>query len=85
MKHENQTVDDFCDKISGAMRQRAGLDADRVIKQMHKAYTHYNEAEDKPFRIEMGPVLEELPARLTTIEEWGRRTKDRLPPAEVAA
>lgn len=85
LAHENQTVDDFCEKISGAMRQRAGLDADRVIGQMHKAYTHYNEAEDRPFRIEMGPVLDELPAELTTIEEWGRRTKDRLPPVKVTS
>ena len=85
MAYENQTVDDFCDKISGAMKQRAGLDADRVVKQMHKAYTHYNEAEDKPFRIDMGPVLKELPAKLTSIEDWGRKTKHRLPPAQKAA
>lgn len=85
MAYENQTVDDFCEKISGAMKQRAGLDTDRVVKQMHKAYTHYNEAENKPFRIDMGPVLKELPTTLTPIEEWGRRTKHRLPPAKAAA
>ena len=83
MSYENQTVDDFCEKISGAMKQRAGLDADRVIKQMHKAYTHYNESEEKPFRIDMGPVLKELPTTLTPIEEWGRMTKHRLPVAKA--
>ncbi|KAK0386634.1 hypothetical protein NLU13_6469 [Sarocladium strictum] len=85
MQYENQTVDDFCDKISGAMRQRAGLEADRVVQQMHKAYTYYNEAADRPFRIEMGPVLEELPVKLTTIEEWGMTTKHRLPPSKALA
>ncbi|KAL2759932.1 hypothetical protein ACRALDRAFT_1079144 [Sodiomyces alcalophilus JCM 7366] len=79
LAYENQTVDDFCDKISASMRERAGIDADRIIKQMHKAYTHYNESPEKPFKIDMGPVLKELPATLTPIEEWGRRTKHRLP------
>lgn len=83
VSYENQTVDDFCDKINAAMRARSGLHADTVIKQMHKAYTYYNEAPEKPFKIDMDPVLEELPATLTTIEEWGRQTKDRLPPAVV--
>jgi uncharacterized protein YbjT (DUF2867 family) len=80
MAYENQTVDDFCDKISVAMRERAGLDADRVISQMHKAYTFYNESPEEPFNVDMGPVLKELPAKLTPIEEWGKKTKDRLPP-----
>ncbi|KAL2205467.1 NAD(P)-binding protein [Sarocladium strictum] len=83
MKYENQTVDDFCEKISGAMRERAGLDGERVVRQMHKAYTHYNESEERPFRIDMDEVLKELPAELETIEEWGRRTKGRLPPAKA--
>ncbi|KAH7120972.1 hypothetical protein B0J11DRAFT_551511 [Dendryphion nanum] len=57
---ENQTVADFCDKIGD---------------QMDKAYTYYNEAKDRPFKINMGPVLEELPVKLTTIEEWARTRK----------
>ena len=80
MAYENQTVDDFCDRISVAMRQRAGLDADRIISQMHKAYTFYNEAPEEPFKIDMAPVLQELPVTLTPIEEWGTRTRHRLPP-----
>ncbi|KAM5343821.1 hypothetical protein ACJ41O_012358 [Fusarium nematophilum] len=80
LSHECQTVDGFCDKFGSAMRARSGLDVNTVVQQMHKAYTYYNEAPEKPFKIDMGPVLEELPVRLTTIEEWGRWTKDRLPP-----
>lgn len=82
IKYDNQTVEDFCDKISGAMRQRAGLNADRIVQQMREAYTHYNESPDEPFKIDMDAVLADLPARLTTIEEWGRRNKNRLPPAK---
>lgn len=83
MAYENQTVDDFCDKISVAMRARAGIDADRVVSQMHKAYTFYNESPEKPFKIDMAPVLKELPVTLTPVEEWARRTKHRLPPPKT--
>lgn len=81
MAHECQTVDDFCAKISIAMKERAGIDADKIIGQMHKAYTYYNEAPEKPFKVDMTSVLEELPVTLTPLEEWARRTKDKLPPA----
>lgn len=81
MAHENQTVDDFCEKINAAMRARSGIDAESLVRHMHKAYTYYNESPEKPFKIDMGPVLRELPVELTPIEEWGRRNVHRLPPA----
>lgn len=45
-----------------------GLDIDTVKSQMFKAYTYYNEAEDEPFRVDMGPLSEELGVGLTEIE-----------------
>ncbi|KAK4941300.1 hypothetical protein LTR10_018710 [Elasticomyces elasticus] len=69
MKHENQTVADFCDKISKTMQGR-GLDTEKIVNQMFKAYTYYNEVPE--FRIDMGPVLKELPVQLTLIEDWAR-------------
>jgi len=71
-----QTVADFCEKISTTMQGR-GLETERIVSQMFKAYTYYNEAEDEPFKIDMGPVLKDLPVQLTSIEEWGKR---RCPP-----
>lgn len=76
LDYECQTVPDFCDKIAKTMQGR-GLDTDKIISQMFKAYTYYNEAEDEPFNIDMAPVLEELPVQLTPIEEWAKR---RIPP-----
>ncbi|KAF1987942.1 NAD(P)-binding protein [Aulographum hederae CBS 113979] len=76
MNYECQTVADFCDKISHTMQGR-GLDTDRIVRQMFKAYTYYNEAPNEPFNIDMGPVLKELPVTLTPIEQWARR---RSPP-----
>jgi uncharacterized protein YbjT (DUF2867 family) len=70
---ENQTVANFCDRIGETMRGR-GLETERIVSQMFKAYTYYNEAEDEPFNVDMQEVLRELPVQLTRIEEWaGRR------------
>ena len=76
LDYECQSVGDFCEKIGATMEGR-GLEKERIIGQMFKAYTYYNEAEDEPFNIDMGPVLRELPVELGTIEEWARR---RSPP-----
>ncbi|KAI1321280.1 hypothetical protein F5Y16DRAFT_413786 [Xylariaceae sp. FL0255] len=67
------TIDDFCDKIQVVMKERSNIDAKPLIEQMHKAYTFYNESPDEPFKVDMGPVLKELPCQLATIEEWDRR------------
>lgn len=80
LKYENQTVADFCDKISQSMKVRSGLDVETVVDQMFRAYTWYNDAPEKPFVIDMKPILEELPCKLTTIEEWGRM---RQPPPKA--
>jgi uncharacterized protein YbjT (DUF2867 family) len=75
LKVEFQTIDDFCQKIGAAMKDRANIDADVLMDQMFRAYTWYNDAPEEPFKIDMEPVLKELPAKLSTIEEWGRRHK----------
>jgi uncharacterized protein YbjT (DUF2867 family) len=71
LKYECQTVADFCEKISKTMEGR-GLETERIVSQMFKAYTYYNESETRPFCIDMAPILEELPVTLTPIEEWAK-------------
>jgi uncharacterized protein YbjT (DUF2867 family) len=78
LEYECQTVPDFCDKISETMQGR-GLETQRIVSQMFKAYTYYNEAPDHPFKIDMGPVLKELPVTLTPIEEWAKTHSPRGP------
>ncbi|ETS73491.1 hypothetical protein PFICI_14437 [Pestalotiopsis fici W106-1] len=70
LKYESQTVDDFCEKISQAMKDRSSLDLDRVVSDMRKAYTYYRESDE--FKPDMEQVLKELPVELTLIEEWAR-------------
>ncbi|KAI1510298.1 NmrA protein [Pyrenophora tritici-repentis] len=72
LSHENQIVADFCDKISQTMKGR-GLETDKVVSQMFKAYTYYNEARDEPFNIDMSSVVKELGIELTWIEEWAKK------------
>ncbi|KAF2713212.1 NAD(P)-binding protein [Pleomassaria siparia CBS 279.74] len=71
LNYECQTVPDFCDKISKTMPGR-GLETEKIVQQMFKAYTYYNEAEDKPFKFDMRHVLEDLKVELTPIEEWAK-------------
>lgn len=74
LRHENQTVEDFCRKISRTMEGR-GLETEKIVSQMFKAYTYYNEAGDEPFKVDMRGVQDELGVRLTRVEEWaGRRS-----------
>jgi uncharacterized protein YbjT (DUF2867 family) len=76
LDYECQTVADFCEKISKTMQGR-GLESERIVGQMFKAYTYYNEAKDEPFKIDMTPVLKQLDVGLTSIEDWARQ---RSPP-----
>lgn len=73
IQHEFQTVEDFCEKIGAAMRERSNIDAAILTEQMYRAYRWYNDAPEEPFKIDMGPVLKELPSELVGIEEWARR------------
>ncbi|CAE7027909.1 hypothetical protein CFE70_003995 [Pyrenophora teres f. teres 0-1] len=72
LSYENQTVADFCDKISKTMQGR-GLETDKVVSQMFKAYTYYNEAREEPFNVDMSSVVKELGVKLTLIEEWAKK------------
>lgn len=74
LKCNNQTVSDFCDSMGAAMRKRATIDVDRIISQMFRAYTWFNESPTDPFVVDMDAVQKELPLDkpLLTIEEWAR-------------
>lgn len=72
LSYENQTVADFCDKISHTMQGR-GLETDKIVSQMFKAYTYYNEAPEEPFKIDMQTIVADLGLKLTPIEEWAKR------------
>jgi uncharacterized protein YbjT (DUF2867 family) len=74
LDYKSQSLTDFCDNISETMQGR-GLDVDSMVDDMFKSYTYYSESTDRPFKIDMGPVLKELPVTLTPIEEWARQNR----------
>ena len=70
---ESQDIDAFCQRMRKVFKGRSSLEADRLIGELHRIYTWYNESPEQPFRVDMAPVLRELPVRLTPIDEWARR------------
>ena len=75
---QSQSIDDFCQRMRQVFDGRSSLEADRLIGELHRIYTWYNESPERPFCIDMAPVLRELPVALTPIEVWAARQV--LPP-----
>jgi uncharacterized protein YbjT (DUF2867 family) len=73
LTHQSQSIDDFCQRIRVALEGKSSLEVEPLIGELHRIYTWYNNAPECPFRIDMAPVLRELPVRLTPIEAWARR------------
>ena len=70
---ESQSIDDFCRRMREVFEGQSSLEADRFIGELHRVYSWYNHSPERPFHVDMAPVLKELPVRLTPIEEWARR------------
>ncbi|MFN3642603.1 MAG: SDR family oxidoreductase [Gemmobacter sp.] len=59
--------------MAAVFRNTATLDAATLAREMTLKYAWYNDPTDRPFHIDMTPVLEALPVRLTTLEDWAAR------------
>jgi uncharacterized protein YbjT (DUF2867 family) len=77
----SQPVEAFAARMHAVFARDASLDADALTGELTRIYRWYNEAPEKPFRVDMAPVLRELPVRLTTFVEWAAR--QRWAPAMV--
>lgn len=66
----SQTVDDFGEGMHRALAGRVSLDADRMVSELVRLYRWYNDAPEQPFKVDMAPVLKEIPAQLTSIRDW---------------
>jgi hypothetical protein len=69
---ESQSIEDFCVRMHKVFEGRATLDSATLVDELRRIYTWYNESPDTPFKVDMQPVLKELPVRLTPIDEWAR-------------
>ncbi|MFS0736015.1 NmrA family NAD(P)-binding protein [Sphingomonas sp. 1P06PA] len=70
---ESQSIETFCDNMRRVFEKRATLDAESMVGELGRIYRWYNESSTHPFRIDMAPVLRELPVALTPIAAWAAR------------
>jgi len=73
LTHQSQSVDAFCEQMRQAFDGKSSLEVDPLIHELRRIYTWYNNAPERPFCVDMTAVLQELPVRLTPIEEWASR------------
>jgi uncharacterized protein YbjT (DUF2867 family) len=71
----SQPIEDFCARMRAVFARDATLDAARLVDELGRIYRWYNEAPERPFAVDMTPVLAELPVRLTTLREWAARQR----------
>jgi uncharacterized protein YbjT (DUF2867 family) len=77
----SQPVEAFAARMHAVFARDASLDADALTGELTRIYRWYNDAPAKPFRVDMAPVLREMPVRLATFAEWAAR--QRWEPAMV--
>lgn len=73
LSYESQSVDAFCARMQQVFDGKTSLEADRLMSELHSIYTWYNSAPERPFKVDMTPVLRLLPVTLTPIETWASR------------
>jgi uncharacterized protein YbjT (DUF2867 family) len=64
-------ADAFGDEITEAEKQV-------LAKSIGDFYEYNNNSPTKPFRVDMGPVLERIPIQLETFRDWAKRQEWRL-------
>jgi hypothetical protein len=73
LRFESMPLDTCGEIMAEVFRGVATLDADVLAAEMSKKYAWYNDPDDKPFFVDMGPVLEALPVEMTRLEDWAAR------------
>lgn len=73
LTYESQNINDFCKRMRQVFENKSSLTVDRLIGELDRIYSWYNDSPERPFCVDMTPVLRELPVRLTSIEEWAKR------------
>ena len=59
--------------MADVFRASATLEREVLAREMALKYKWYNDETDRPFFVDMGPVLDALPVSLTSLEDWAAR------------
>jgi len=73
IRFESQPVEAFCASMELLMRSRLGPERTRMIEELGNIYRWYNSGIEKPFLVDMAPVLRQLPVTLTPFSNWASR------------
>ena len=73
IRFESQSVEAFCASMEVLMRSRLGPERTRMLEELGNIYRWYNSGIEKPFWVDMAPVLRHLPVTLTSFSDWARR------------
>ena len=68
----SQSVADFCAAMRAQLKAATEAERERMLSELERIYRWYNESPDKPFKVDMQPVLKLLPVRLTPLRDWAR-------------
>lgn len=70
LRFEPMPLDTCGEIMASVFKGTATLDLDTLAREMSLKYAWYNDETDKPFLVDMGPVLRDLPVTLTSLEDW---------------
>lgn len=73
LRFESEPVDAFATRMAGLFEGVASLERQRLAGELKRIYAWYNTSPERPFYVDMAPVLEALPVALTSIETWARK------------
>lgn len=69
----SQSVTDFCSAMRAQLKGTTEAERERMLSELERIYRWYNESPDKPFKVDMQPVLNLLPVPLTSMRDWASR------------
>lgn len=73
IRFESQSVEAFCEAMRPQVSRQPPAEAARLLGELGRIYRWYNEGAERPFTVDMGPVLEQLPVTLTSFADWAGR------------
>lgn len=77
IRFESQSVEAFCEGMRPQVSRHPPAEAARLLEELGRIYRWYNEGAERPFTVDMRPVLEQLPVTLTPFADWAARQRWR--------
>ena len=70
---ETLSIADFAKRMAAVFRSSTTLDTFALTSALERIYDWYNHSPDRPFWVDMAPVLADIPVELESIEQWAQR------------